>query len=151
MDLNPDFRDMLVALKDADVEYLVVGAYAVAAHGYPRATGDLDIWIRADDATAPKAMRALAAFGAPMHEISEADFAKPSIVFQIGVPPGRIDILTGLSGLNFQSAWENRVELRIDDLIFFVVGKSDLIANKRATGRPKDLADLDALESKDQR
>ena len=81
MDLNPDIRDMLVALKDANVDFLVVGAYAVAAHGYPRATGDLDIWIRADDETAPRVMRALAAFGAPISELTIADFSTPSIVF----------------------------------------------------------------------
>lgn len=103
MDLNPDFKDMLVALNDANVDYLVVGAYAVAVHGYPRATGDLDLWVRADKETAPRVMRALAAFGAPMHEIAEADFATPSTVFQIGVPPGRIDILTTILGVD--RAW----------------------------------------------
>ncbi len=104
MDLNPDFRDMLLALNDADVDYMVVGAYAVAAHGYPRATGDIDIWVRTDSETAPKIMKALIAFGAPMQEISESDFTSPSVVFQIGVPPGRIDILTVLSGVGFSSA-----------------------------------------------
>ena len=88
MDLNPDFRDMLHALNDADADFLVVGAYAVAAHGYPRATGDLDIWVRADVDNAPKVIAALSAFGAPMDQVSEEDFASPSIVFQIGVPPG---------------------------------------------------------------
>ena len=101
MEFNQDFRDMLVALNDASVHYLVVGAYAVAAHGFPRATGDLDIWVRADPESAPKLLRALHVFGAPMHEITEADFASPSVVFQIGIPPGRIDILTVVSGLEF--------------------------------------------------
>lgn len=106
MDLNPDFKDMLLALKDANVDFLIVGAYAVAAHGYPRATGDLDIWIRADEGTAPRVMRALAAFGAPIGDLSAADFSVPSLVFQIGIPPGRIDILTTISGVDFSDAWE---------------------------------------------
>ena len=147
MDLNPDFKDMLVALKDANVDFLVVGAYAVAAHGYPRATGDLDIWIRADDGTAPRVMRALAAFGAPINELTIADFSAPSIVFQIGVPPGRIDILTTVSGLDFAYAWKNRMQIKLDNIVFDVIGRADLITNKKASGRPKDFADVAALES----
>jgi hypothetical protein len=147
MDLNPDFKDMLVALKDANVDFLVVGAYAVAAHGYPRATGDLDIWIRADDGTAPRVMRALAAFGAPISELTIADFSVPSIVFQIGVPPGRIDILTTVSGLDFACAWNNRMQIKLDGIVFDVIGCADLITNKKASGRPKDFADVAALES----
>ena len=147
MDLNPDFKDMLLALKDANVDFLVVGAYAVAAHGYPRATGDLDIWIRADDGTAPSVMRALAAFGAPISELSVADFSAPSIVFQIGVPPGRIDILTTVSGVDFTCAWKNRMQIKLDGIAFDVIGRADLITNKKASGRPKDFADVAALES----
>lgn len=146
MEFNKDFSDMLVALNDANVEFLVVGAYAVAAHGYPRATGDLDIWVRSDVESAPKILRALRAFGAPMDAISESDFASPSIVFQIGVPPGRIDILTFVSGLEFDSAWKNRVELTVAGVTFPVIGRNDLITNKRASGRPKDLADLHGLQ-----
>ena len=145
MDLNPDFRDMLLALNDVDADYLVVGAYAVAAHGHPRATGDLDIWVRADVDNAPKVFAALSAFGAPMDQISEEDFASPSIVFQIGIPPGRIDILTVVSGLDFGSAWNSRMSITMDGITFSVVSRTDLIANKRASGRPKDLADIDAL------
>jgi hypothetical protein len=145
MDLNPDFRDMLQALNDADADFLVVGAYAVAAHGHPRATGDLDIWVRADVENAPKVIVALSAFGAPMDQISEQDFASPSVVFQIGVPPGRIDILTDVSGVEFRTAWESRMSITIDGISFPVLGRADLVANKRASGRPKDLADLDAL------
>ena len=145
MDLNPDFRDMLSALNDAGVDYLVVGAYAVAAHGHPRATGDLDIWVRADQVNASKVYRALLAFGAPSHQISEADFATPSVVFQIGLPPGRIDILTEVSGIEFVAAWPQRVDIEMDGLTFPVVSREDLVRNKRASGRPKDLADLDSL------
>ncbi|WP_153558107.1 hypothetical protein [Roseimaritima sediminicola] len=145
MDLNPDFRDMLHALNDADADFLVVGAYAVAAHGYPRATGDLDIWVRADVGNAPRVIAALSAFGAPMDQISEKDFASPSLVFQIGVPPSRIDIMTDISGVDFGAAWDSRISITIDDITFSVLGRADLLANKRASGRPKDLADLDAL------
>ena len=147
MDFNQDFRDMLVALNDAEVDYLVVGAYAVAAHGFPRATGDLDIWVRANPESAENLLSALTVFGAPMHEVSAADFSSPSIVFQIGVPPGRIDILTDVSGVNFDAAWANRMTVEIDGVKLSIIGRSDLIANKRATGRPKDLADLACLES----
>jgi len=145
MDFNSDFSDMLLELSAAKVDYLVVGAYAVAAHGHPRATGDLDIWIRADLKTAPRIMYALKNFGAPMGEIAESDFANPSIIFQIGVPPGRIDILTAVSGLEFNNAWENRVTLMIEGVPFPVLGFDDLIANKRASGRPKDIVDLETL------
>lgn len=147
MDFNQDFRDMLVALNDAEVDYLVVGAYAVAAHGFPRATGDLDIWVRANPESAENLLSALTVFGAPMHEVSAADFSSPSIVFQIGVPPGRIDILTDVSGVNFDAAWANRMTVEIDGVKLSIIGRSDLIANKRATGRPKDIADLAFLES----
>lgn len=145
MDLNPDFKDMLVALNDAEIDYLVVGAYAVAVHGFPRATGDLDIWVRADKVTAPKIIRALTVFGAPTDTLSESEFATPSIVFQIGVPPGRIDVLTVITGVEFDIAWQNRTLIRIGELEFFVIGRRELIANKRATGRPKDIADLFGL------
>lgn len=145
MDFNPDFKDILSALNDAKVEYLVVGAYAVAAHGVPRATGDLDIWIRANRKNASQLVRALKHFGAPMHQIEESDFVVPSLVFQIGVPPGRIDILTEVTGLKFESAWENKVSLSIEGIQFFVIGKADLVTNKRAVGRPKDLADIAEL------
>jgi hypothetical protein len=138
---------MLLALKDANVDFLVVGAYAVAAHGYPRATGDLDIWIRADEGTAPRVMRALAAFGAPIGELSAADFSVPSLVFQIGIPPGRIDILTTISGVDFSDAWENRMHIRLDEITFDIIGRADLIRNKKTSGRPKDIADVAALES----
>jgi len=147
MDFNQAFRDMLVALNDAEVDYLVVGAYAVAAHGFPRATGDLDIWVRANPESAENLLNALTVFGAPMHEVSAADFSSPSIVFQIGVPPGRIDILTDVSGVNFDAAWANRMTVEIDGVKLSIIGRSDLIANKRATGRPKDIADLAFLES----
>ncbi|MEZ6095560.1 MAG: DUF6036 family nucleotidyltransferase [Pirellulaceae bacterium] len=149
MDLNTDFRDMLLALNDFDAKYLVVGAYAVAVHGHPRATGDLDIWVMTSGDNSSKVFMALKSFGAPIHEITESDFATPSIVFQIGVPPSRIDILTVISGVSFEDAWETRVIVTVDGIDIPVIGRTNLIRNKRATGRPKDLADIDAISQED--
>src|SRR5262245_65310908 len=103
--MNPDFVDLLRAFADADVRFMIVGAYALAVHGRPRATGDLDVWIDATPENASRVMKALAAFGAPLSEITEADFAHPGVVYQIGVAPGRIDILTELTGVTFEQAW----------------------------------------------
>src|SRR5437764_4634040 len=97
--MNPDFIDLLRAFGAADVRFLIVGAYALAAHGRPRATGDLDVWIDATPDNGRRVWQALGAFGAPLAEIAEADFSRPGVVYQIGVPPGRIDILTELTGL----------------------------------------------------
>src|SRR5687767_2783375 len=108
--MNPDFVDLLRAFFAAEVRFLIVGAYALAVHGRPRATGDLDLWVEATPENAPRVMRALAAFGAPLSDISESDFARPGVVFQIGVPPGRIDLLTELSGLAFEEVWTTRIQ-----------------------------------------
>lgn len=102
--MNPDFVDLLRAFSEADVRFLIVGAYALAIHGRPRATGDLAIWIDATPENARRVWQALAVFGAPLAEISEADFAAPGVVYQIGLPPGRIDILTELTGVRFAEA-----------------------------------------------
>ncbi len=150
MELNPDFKDMLSALNDADVDYMVVGAYAVAAYGFPRATGDLDIWIRADSKTAPKVFRAITVFGAPLSDLTLEDFASPSIVFQIGVPPGRIDLLTSISGVSFDDAWPRHIRIELDGISLPLISRSDLIANKKASGRLKDLVDVQSLENNPQ-
>lgn len=144
--LNPDFRDMLSAFIDAEIDFLLVGAYAMAAHGYPRATGDIDLWVRADKATAPKVYRAIAEFGAPVEGLDVADFSKPGIVFQIGVAPVRIDILTQIDSVSFDDAWPNRISVHWDGLKISVIGRNDLIQNKRSTGRTKDRADAEQLE-----
>jgi len=145
--MNEDFRDFLVALVRAGARFLVVGAHAMALHGIPRATGDLDVWIRPDRSNAARAWEAIVAFGAPARSmgISQDDLAVQGTVIQIGLPPRRIDLLTRLSGLEFDEAWPNRVSVRLDQFEIPFLGRDDLIRNKRAAGRPKDLADLDAL------
>ena len=144
--LNPDYKDMLRALSDANIDFLLVGAYAVAADGHPGATGDLDLWVRPDSETAPRVYRVLAEFGAPLHDLTIDDLASPGMVFQIGVEPSRIDILTAISGVAFDDAWGNRMSIEIDNIKFNVIGRSDLIVNKRACGRPKDIADAETLD-----
>lgn len=143
--MNRDFIDLLQAFAAADVRFLVVGAYALAAHGRPRGTGDLDLWIDATPENASRVVRALRTFGAPLVEVQEADFASPGIVFQVGVPPGRIDILTELTGLTFAEAWPTRIRRPFGEVEVDFIGLDALIRNKRALGRPKDLADVDGL------
>ncbi|PYR65241.1 MAG: hypothetical protein DMF87_01090 [Acidobacteria bacterium] len=143
--MNPDFVDLLRAFIAAEVRFLIVGAYALAIHGRPRATGDLDLWVEATPANAGRVMRALAAFGAPVSDIAEADFATPGVTYQIGVAPGRIDILTDLTGLTFQEAWPDRVRKPFGELAVDVIGRDAFIRNKRATGRAKDLGDIEGL------
>jgi hypothetical protein len=143
--MNPDFVDLLRAFIAADVRFLVVGAYALAVHGRPRATGDLDVWVEATPANAPKVVQALAAFGAPMRDLSEADFVRPGVTYQIGLPPGRIDILTELTGLAFAEAWPDRIRRPFGEVDVDFIGREAFIRNKRATGRTKDLADAEGL------
>ena len=144
--MNPDFVDLLRAFAGADVRFLIVGAYALAVHGRPRATGDLDVWIDATPENAPRVMQALAAFGAPLAEITEADFAVPGVVYQIGVPPGRIDLLTELTGLTFEQAWRDRIRRAFGELEVDFLDRASFLRNKRATGRLKDLSDIEGMD-----
>lgn len=144
--MNPDFVDLLRAFTAADVRYMVVGAYALALHGRPRATGDLDIWVDATPDNAGRVMRALADFGAPLHDLSQADFERPGVTYQIGLPPVRIDILTDLTGLAFGDAWPERMRRPFGAIDVDFIGRAAFVRNKRATGRPKDLADVEGLE-----
>lgn len=144
--LNKDFREILSELSGQQAEFLVVGAYALAGHGLPRATGDIDIWIRPTAENAARVWRALAAFGAPLKTLAIEDLTTPGVFFQIGIPPRRIDILTAIDGVEFEEAWASHFVCRIDDMKLPVLGRSDLIRNKRAAGRPKDLVDLAWLE-----
>jgi hypothetical protein len=147
-ELNDDFSDMLGALLVARAEFVVVGAHALAAHGLPRATGDLDIFVRATPDNARRVVSALAAFGAPLeaHGIRQEDFESEGTVYQIGLPPRRIDLLTGISGVSFDEAWASKLEVSVAGRSFFVLGREALITNKRAAGRDKDLVDVRALE-----
>lgn len=140
--LNPDFKDILSCLRGEGVEFIVVGAYALAAHGLPRATGDIDIWVRNSPENARKVMRALAKFGAPVSDLSEDDFEAPDTVLQLGVEPSRIDLLTGIDGVEFDEAWENKVGVNVDGLEIYVLSRADLLKNKLAVGRDKDQGDI---------
>ena len=143
--MNEDFLDLLRAFNDHDVRFVVVGAYALAVLGRPRATGDLDVWIEASAENAPRVIAALAAFGAPLADVAEADFARPGIVFQMGLPPVRIDVLTQLSGVEFADVWPRRILVQFGSVSVGVIGRDDFIRNKRATGRLKDLGDIESL------
>lgn len=143
--MNPDFRDLLRALSDAGARFLVVGAYAVSFHSEPRATGDLDIWIDPAPDNAARVYRALAAFGAPLGELSVPDLSTPDVVFQIGVAPRRIDIMTSITGVAFEEGWPNRAEAAYGGVGFPIIGIDALMKNKQALARPKDLVDLDLL------
>jgi len=143
--MNQDFVDLLRAFVAADVRFMIVGAYALALHGRPRATGDLDVWIDATPENAGRVMTALAQFGAPVAQISASDFAKPGIIYQIGVPPGRIDIVTELTGVTFAEAWPDRIRRPFGDIEVDFIGLAAFVHNKRATGRSKDLGDIEGL------
>jgi hypothetical protein len=148
--LNQDFKDILSIFVEHKVEFLVVGAYALAAHGCPRATGDIDLWIRCNTDNSGKVWNALAKFGAPLQNIDPEEFSKPGIVFQIGVAPRRVDILTILDGLEFDDAWRERTEIEVDGIRLPIISKPHFILNKKASGRPKDLADIALLEESSQ-
>jgi hypothetical protein len=125
----------------------VVGAHALAAHGHIRATKDLDVWVHATHENATRAYRALAAFGAPLHDLTEADLATPGTIFQIGVPPVRVDVITAIDGVEFGDAWPERVEATLGGLSVPVLSRQHLVQNKRAADRPQDRADVDWLEN----
>ena len=159
--MSPDFKDLLSEFNAHGVEYLVVGAYALAAHGRVRATGDLDVWVRPEPANAKRVLAALVKFGAPLQDLTEQDLSTPGIVYQVGVAPLRIDVLTGIDAVEFEEAWRmpraevsraleeawrERVRSRFADQPVSVLSAAHLIRNKRAVGRAQDLADLEWLE-----
>lgn len=145
--LNPDYRDILSAFASERVEYLLVGAYAMAVHGLPRATGDIDLWVRRSTENSRRIIGALRTFGAPTESLVAADFVKPDLVYQIGVVPRRVDILTSISGVEFDEAWTDRLSVKIENLFIPVISRRHLIQNKRSVGRPKDDLDADWLET----
>jgi len=144
--LNEDYKEMLQCLSDEGARFLLVGAYAMAFHGYPRATMDIDIWVMPSPGNAEAVLRALKRFGAPLHRLTARDLQATDTIFQVGVAPRRIDIITGASGLEFESAYSRSMEADIEGMRIRVPAIDDLILNKRASGRTKDLADAEALE-----
>lgn len=146
MEVNTDFSDLLLAFNAAGVRYLIVGGLALAFHDRPRFTKDLDIWVEPAEQNAKAAYRALAAFGAPLDRLTAEDLAQSDVVFQIGIAPLRIDVMTSISGVEFADAWASRARGKYGDVDVNVIGRDALIANKRATGRTQDRADLERLE-----
>jgi hypothetical protein len=144
--LNEDYKDMLRALYNEKVRYLLIGAYAMAAYGYPRATTDIDIWIMPSPENVDGVLRALQRFGTPLHNLTREDLLKNNMVFQIGVAPRRIDIITTASGLQFEETYKGSIAVDLEGIEVRIPSLSDLICNKRASGRTKDIADAEALE-----
>lgn len=145
--MNRDFRDVLAALMTEEARFVIVGAHALAVHGVPRATGDLDVWLDREPANVRRVWRALEVFGAPLAAlgVAPADLEAPDMVLQLGLPPYRVDLLTGLSGVTFAEAWARRITAPFDDVVVPFLSREDLVRNKRATGRTRDRSDLEAL------
>jgi hypothetical protein len=146
LSLNPNFVEMLRELSATGADFLIVGGHALSVHGYVRATMDFDIWVRPASENARRVYQAVIRFGAPLNGLTVDDLTTPGLIYQIGVKPERIDILTTLSGVDFETAWERRIQAVVDGASYNVIGREDLIANKRASGRPIDLIDADKLE-----
>ena len=145
MKVEKDFRDLCALFNTYNVEYMIVGGYALAFHGAPRYTGDMDIYIKPDSDNAQRVMTALTEFGFGSLELSPSDFEKADMVVQLGVPPVRIDIITSISGVSWEDAFTGRSEGKYGDLTVYYIGRKEFIANKRAIGRKQDIADLEAL------
>lgn len=145
--LSQDFIDILSAFSNEKVEFIVVGGYAIAFHGYVRGTGDIDLWIRISEDNAERVWKALIKFGAPLFELSMEDLKTPGMVYQMGLPPNRIDVINKVEGLEFDSAWSKREFVELHGLTIPIVAKQELLVNKRAMNRPKDQADILWLEN----
>lgn len=137
-------------MSEAGAEFLIVGAHALAAHGFARMTKDIDVWVRPSPENAQRVYRALARFGAPVHELSPADFEVPGTVLQIGVEPVRIDVRTEIDGVAFDDAWRGRMESTYGDVAVPVLSRAHLIQNKKASARPQDFVDVARLEAGDE-
>lgn len=145
MEIQPDFRELFVLLNARLVEYMIVGGYALAFHGAPRFTGDIDILVKPDPANVQRILTALEEFGFASFGLSCDDFSCPDRVIQLGIPPVRIDLITSLTGVSWEDAYAGRVSGHYGDVPVFYLGRDQFIANKKATGRKKDMADLEAL------
>ncbi len=147
--LNQDYKEMLQILQKYDVDYILVGAYALAAQGYPRSTLDIDIWVKPSKDNSLKLYKALVEFGAPLDDINEDTFKEKGIIFQIGVAPCRIDIITEISGdIEFADAKRRSIKAEFEGISPNILSIDDLIKNKEATGRPKDIEDAKMLKNK---
>ena len=149
--LSPDFVEFIECCDRREVRFLIVGGYAVAAHGHPRATKDLDVWVLIDPGNAERLVLALEDFGMESVGLTPADFMEPDVVVQLGYPPLRIDLLTSVTGVAFTDCWENRVILDVGGVEAGFISLPDLIANKRAAGRPQDVVGADVLGDRRQR
>ena len=147
MQLNRDFRELLACFAQHDVRYLIVGGWALAAHGVPRLTKDLDVWVWPDQRNAESVLRALEEFGFADLGLTSGDFTTPDVVVQLGYPPNRVDLLTTPSGVDFDTCWNERLDVELDGLRVPFIGLEGLKANKRATGRAQDLVDVRSLEA----
>ncbi|MFH1441446.1 MAG: hypothetical protein ABIH18_05355 [Candidatus Omnitrophota bacterium] len=143
--LNEDYKEMLQILLNNKVKFLIVGAYAMGAQGYPRATGDFDIWVEPSPENSKKVYDSLSEFGAPLEQINTETFIKKGIIFQIGVVPRRIDILTFIDGVKFDKAYKDKENIKIEGLTIPFLSKENIIKNKKATGREKDKLDVKYL------
>lgn len=147
MELDKDFNEFVELFLQHEVRFLIVGGYALAAHGLPRATGDLDAWVWASSENAQRILNALGDFGFSDLNLTEHDFSKRDSIVQLGYPPFRIDILTSIDGVEFEQAWERKLVIDLNGTNVPFIGKSDLITNKKAAGRPQDIADVSRLTS----
>lgn len=145
MEAHPDFKDLLALLNEHKVEYIIVGAYALAFHGAPRFTGDIDIYVNPTIENANRIVQVLAAFGFGTLGLTSEDFQKQDQVVQLGVPPVRIDLITSISGISWDQASAGKISGNYGDIPVSFLGRAQYIANKKATGRAKDLADIEAL------
>jgi len=144
--LNRDFKEFIQSLNDNQVRYLVVGGYAVALHGHPRYTKDIDIWIEMESENAKRAVKALTQFCFGSLDIKADDFLIPDEIVQLGYPPSRIDLITTLPGVDFATCFNSRVQVEMDGVVVNFINLENLKKNKRASGRHQDLADLENLE-----
>ena len=145
--MNPDFKELLLVFNAHEVDYLIVGAHALAAYGYVRATKDLDLWLRSDPQNAAKVLTSLSAFGAPLSDLTLEDLCTEGTVLQIVIPPLRIDLLTSIDGVTFAEAWPDRLNTSFGGVPVHLISRHHLIANKKTAARLQDLADVERLES----
>jgi hypothetical protein len=148
MDLNRDFKEFIALLNVNDVDYLLIGGYAVGFHGYPRFTQDIDIWIELSEDNIKKLFKTLNDFGFPVNQLKKKDFLKPNVIFQMGNPPYRIDIINSIEGVRFEHCYKRKIRFKIDDIVINIISLKDLKKNKKATGRLIDLNDLAYLQKK---